>query len=71
MEKITWREVFDSLKIVGIVGGTNKMDVNNFVKNFTTYEYFCFNSVVYKVHSGYCDDTGYRLNFETGNFEKK
>lgn len=42
----TWRDVFDGYKVMG---HQNIYSVNEFLYTYTTYSWFAFNGIVYKV----------------------
>lgn len=68
MKKLSWENVISADKIKGVTAGTNVQQVNRWVRIYTEFEFFCFNSIVYQVRSGYADDTGFKLDHETRNF---
>lgn len=68
---LTWENVISANKIYGFSAGANVRQINQWVKDYTTFEYFCFNGMVYKAQSGHADFTGYVLDFDTRTFVKK
>lgn len=68
---LTWENVISVHNIKHFNAGCSLLDVGNWVKWNTNFEYFCFNGIVYKPYSGYTENTGYILDIEARTFIKK
>lgn len=70
-KNISWENTISVHNIKSFNAGVDSVTVGVWVKSLTNFKYFCFNGVVFEPFSGYVEDTGYRLDYETRLFYKK
>jgi len=70
MEELSWENVISANKIQAFNAGCHLQLVNDWVRAYTNFDFFCFNGIVYRVRTGYSENTGFILDNETRCFVK-